>query len=379
MINAANVGFNIVTANCSDMAGVQATLNAALRQGVGVLVSADANASTRSLWQMQSEVGCHPNFAGFWLNGGTKVDPADVVTVGQLKYLRDAILQMSAHAFALVSAASAQAVLQISNETGLPMVVLELPASDLDGAKELAALRDALPGAVALPNAQPIETAFLAAVNPCAGSDGLARLQGYAAMLYGAAGVFYLPHNSDKCGAHDRNLLIAAVNRNIAQWSTQLAPTSARLSSLTQAVGEPDWKVPAGVSRNVASKTSGALIQEIGANLLVASFLPVNKTTGLVNQTLAPPLLLLLDTRTDVDAHSAQNTSLILDSSVQSWTPFVSDAEAGFPSCKKAVLGNAPSIALLPGEAMLIGLSQLESAPSTHLTEEKLWRLRPSR
>ena len=133
----------------------------------------------------------------------------------------------------------------------------------------------------------------------------------------------------------------------------------------------------------MASQTPGALIQEIGAKLLVASFLPVDKTTGLVNKTLAPPLLLLLDTRTDQDAKSAQNTSLILDSSVKSWTPFVSDAAAGFPSCKKAVLGNAPTIALQPGEAMLIGLSQTiatSPAPPPPLSRvesmQKLWGLR---
>ena len=34
----------------------------------------------------------------------------------------------------------------------------------------------------------------------------------------------------------------------------------------------------------------------------------------------------------------------------------VSDAEAGFPSCKKAVLGNAPTIALLPGEAVTFAI-----------------------
>lgn len=58
----------------------------------------------------------------------------------------------------------------------------------------------------------------------------------------------------------------------------------------------------------------------------------------------------------------------------------VSDAEAGFPSCKKAVLGNAPTIALLPGEAVLIGLAQRAPAPpSASDAMQHLWARRGGR
>ena len=227
---ATRAGHTLVTASAADPAGLHAVLNAALRHGAGVLVSTD---KASVLAAITSSVGCHPNFAGFLLDGGVAVDAADAAALAELKTSRDAILQLNPHAFVVrpcwlcrhqlapvlcnsgssmvacsqlsrlglqvTSARTAVAVLAVSNATGLPMVALSLPATGgaAETVKELSALRDALPAAVALPTAAAAtdggETALLVAVDPCAGTDGLARLQGYAALLFGASGVLYSP------------------------------------------------------------------------------------------------------------------------------------------------------------------------------------------
>lgn len=79
---------------------------------------------------------------------------------------------------------------------------------------------------------------------------------------------------------------------------------------MTQAAGEPDWSLPHGVRKGTATETAGSLVQAIGAGLAVVAYLPVG-STGQVNKTKAPPLLLLLDTRTGKDT-SLKNTSLVL-------------------------------------------------------------------
>lgn len=375
---AAESGFNLVSTAETDK---EAVLQAGLRQGVGVVVML----SSPQTAEIQSAIGCHPNWAGFVLADAADVSSQDGPTVARLKTLRDGILQQSPHAYGILSAQPALEVLRVSNATGLPIVALSLPllpmaASVADAAlasvRELGSLRSALPASLDMPHAAPSQTAFLTTVDPCAGTAGLARLQAYAALLMGTAGVI---HRTALCAAsggsqggggtaatalraaagEDRRAIVTAVNSNLAQWEGRLQPSVVRLTSIAQSVSTPAaglWALPTGVTRG---GTRTPLIRELGEGLVVG-YLESLGPGGVINASKAPPLLLLIDSRTENGPR--KNASLVLGPTVIGWTPFVGDVESGFASCAKFVLGNEPQPSLLPGEALLIGLTVQEPA-----------------
>ncbi len=370
-VAATDGGFNMVTAQHD---GRYEVLNAGLRQGVGVIVRMEDTDVPSSFAKVQVAVGCHPNWAGYVLNGGKNVDPGDETSLDKLSAIRDAIIQQSPHAMAFTSAGSAKGVLAVSNATGLPVVALSLPVLPLTttpmlaAVRELSTLRDALPHAIDQPGINTQAEAmnacsFVVKIDPCIGSVGLVRMTAYAALAFGSAGVLY-DNAQCKLGQNDTVDLtssIADVNRNLAQWAPTLDPFDGgvRLTSLTQASSsEGMWPLPSAVSQGAIGASS--LIVSLGPELIVASFLPVQ--TGRVNASFAPPLLLILDTRLD---GPPRNASLTLADSVVGWSPHESDTEAGFPKCSKFVLGNKPQPMLLPGGAMLISLDVLRPATPT--------------
>jgi hypothetical protein len=340
----AHSGYNLLVANVKDSAAV---MNAGLREGVLALTRL-GDTSEADIRRVHKAFGCHPNWAGYLLHTGIDVKPSNALLLRELRQARDEILQLSPGAFAIATASSAADVLRVSNKTGLPMVALSLPRSSSGWFQELVDLRDALPGALALPGAPAVSTAFLVAVDPCAGTPGLARLQTYAALMLGAAGIL---HRSTSCEDGDRIDAVAAVNDNVAQWAIRLDPSTRRLVSLAQGTGGSPWPVP-----NRVNGTISAPIASIGSlELVVGTFIPVD-ASGEVNRTVVPPFLLLLDARAD---GGREEVNLTLSTAVVGWTPFVGDCEAGFANCAKLVRGNKPRPSLLPGEALLIGLTML--------------------
>ena len=251
------------------------------------------------------------------------VDPADGTTLSKLRAARQSIIQQSPHAFSFVSAKSAQSVLQVCNATGLPTVALSLPLdtpSVHSSVRELVALRDSLSHTIDMPGVNTQEQqmnacSFLVRIDPCRGSVGLARLQAYTALMLGSAGVL---HTSAVCsGSTVTAEAVAEVNSNLAQWAPVLDPFTARmrLTSLTQASNaSAPWPVPAAVARGAVGG-AGSLITALSSELLVASFLPVG-VGGQVNTSKAPPLLLLLDTRTE---GAARNATVNLAQNVLGW------------------------------------------------------------
>lgn len=368
-VAAVDAGYNLITAQHD---GQQEILNAGLRQGFGVIALME-DSEPSSFAKVQAAIGCHPNWAGYLLNGGKNVDASDKTLLGKLRATRDAIIQQSPHAMSFTSASSAKDVLEVSNVTGIPVVALSLPvlplrtAPILSSVREMTTLRDALPHAIDQPGINTQEEgmnacSFLVKVDPCQGSAGLARLQAYAALAFGSAGVL---HESAQCANADRSTSVADVNRNLAQWAPVLDPFTAaiRLTSITQANGEAMWPLPSAVAQGTIG--TGSLISSLGPELVVASFQHVN--AGRVDASAAPPLMLILDTRLDGDS---RNASITLADSVIGWSPHESDVEAGFPKCDKFVLGNKPQPSLLPGGAMLIKLDVLVSAPAMKVAHE---------
>jgi hypothetical protein len=297
---AADAGnFNLVIAQQD---GLRDVLNAGLRQGVGVVALMEGTDIPSSYAQVQAAIGCHPNWAGYLLNGGKDVGASDSALLGTLRAARDAVIQQSPHAMAFTSAGSAKDVLAVSNATGLPAVALSLPvlpltttAPMLASVRELTALRDALPHTIDQPGINTMAEgmnacSFLVKIDPCKGSAGLARQQAYAALAFGSAGVL---HESAHCAggaAGDRSSSVADVNRNLAQWAQVLDPFRAavRLTSITQAHGEAMWPLPSVVAQGAVGAV-GSLISALGPELVVASFLPVK--TGQVDAAFAPPLV----------------------------------------------------------------------------------------
>lgn len=239
---------------------------------------------------------------------------------------RQSIIQQSPHAFSFVSAKSAQSVLQICNATGLPTVALDLPLdtpSVHSSVRELVALRDSLPHTIDMPGVNTQEQqmnacSFLVKIDPCRGSLGLARLQAYTALMLGSAGVLHTSTVCSGTGEAERTSAVAEVNSNLAQWAPVLDPFSARmrLTSLTQASNtSTPWPVPVDVARGSVGG-AGSLITSLSSDVLVASFLPVGMD-GQVNTSKAPPLLLLLDARTE---GAARNVTVTLAQNVVGWS-----------------------------------------------------------
>ena len=67
-----------------------------------------------------------------------------------------------------------------------------------------------------------------------------------------------------------------------------------------------------------------------------------------------PPLVLAVDAR---PSGSARTAKINFRSDVAGWTPLIGDADAGFQTCKKLVLGPAAQLKLLPGEGELLAIS----------------------
>lgn len=67
------------------------------------------------------------------------------------------------------------------------------------------------------------------------------------------------------------------------------------------------------------------------------------------------------------------------------WTPYIGNCGAAFPDCEKLVLGDSVRLSLLPGEAMLLGLTchaSCESAtlaPRDQLRSAEIWSRRRKR
>ena len=349
---------NLLTANESSLAAV---LNEGLRQGAGVLALVRDVAQVAAV---RRSVGCHPNFAGFVLAGGEDVDATDASVMSQLKASRNAVIQEASHAFAVANARSAQAVLQISSTAGLPMVALALPSAECESqgasecveaaVRELVELRDALPAGLDLPAQKQRETAFLAAIDPCAGTAGQARLLNNAALMLGASGLLHRGTGAT-CG---REQMVAGINGNVAQLTSsgKLTPSQSRLITVRQPDGAKPWPLPRSVSRRAASGAADdGLVLNMSGAVLLGVFAPVG-ADGKVNATKEPPTLFLLDTRTDAAEHE-QNVSVTLMSDVLGWTPYVGGCE--LPACRKLVLGNVIKASLWPGEAMMLALTAM--------------------
>jgi chondroitin AC lyase len=321
---------NLLTARPAEK--LHEVLNAGMRQGVAVLAMLAANESAAvGIAAVQASAGCHPNWAGFVLHDGKNVDPrADGPALGRLAQAQAVIRQGSPHAFALVCAGSAEAVLRVSNTTGLPMVALSLPPVStgcqsvaecaVQMVKELVKLRDALSAAVAAAaeagggGKEPAATSFLVVSDPCAsGGEAGARLQGFTSLLLGVGGLF---HRSDQ--ACTSLATVFSVNDRAAQWASLLHPSAAQLVALLIAPAQPltglasAWPVPSGVHRLEPGSAKGSLVTVLGPELVIGVFQAVDRT-GLPNASLSPPMLMVLDTRT---AGNARRTNLTLSAGV---------------------------------------------------------------
>lgn len=364
----AGAGVNLLSARSDSL---HSSLNTGMRQGVAVIATLQANESTAAgVAAVQARVYCHPNWAGFLLHDGESLDLDDPhashSTLQQLYRAQEAIRSDSPHAFALVRAGTADEVLRVSQATHLPMVALSLPpvGSGCDSRatcavqtmRELVRLRDAL---LTTATTWTNSTSFLVISDPCGlGGDAAARLQAYASLLFGVAGLF---HHSDRSMSDATGCVavVSSINDRAAQWVARLDPSEAQLVAV--AGGALDWALPRGVRRLIPGR-AGSIVAMLGnPDLLVGVFEPVDATSGRANASLSPPMLMVLDSRL---GGAARQTNLSLSPGVLGWTPYLGDCGAGFADCEKLVLGNHVRLALLPGEAMLIGLTCYASCQS---------------
>lgn len=361
----ASSGFNLVSVKETHLG---TALNFGLREGVAVLTDNVTVPGTADVARIQKDFGCHPNFAGFaW--AGTPVASDDRA----LPALHKRVERYSPHAFAIVRSSSAEEVLKTSNATGLPMVALAQPkgsaAEMMSGIAKLGNALAELPGA---------ETSFLVAVDVCTLSYGQARLQAYAGLMFGASGVLFTnattgfiacaktvqgPPRLDQSETIKERLRFAApINDALAQWQAKLrqsgSPGSPKVK-IAQLVTGTEMGIPGVevVLPGIDTPSFKSLVLNMSDQLVVGVYQPLG-TDGKINATKSPPLLYVLDTREGGSVYGDIRTAnLTLNASVSAWTPFVGSAEKGFPNCVKSVLGNQPLLPLLPGQAVLIGLT----------------------
>ena len=356
-------GFNLVSV---DEENLGLALNFGLREGVAVLadnetVSTDTDTDVA---RIQEKYGCHPNFAGFaW--------PATPVASNnrQLLALRKQVERYSPHAFAIVRSSSDVEVLKTSNATGLPMVALAQPkGSAAEMMSGIAKLGNALAEQPAA------ETAFLVAIDVCTLTYGQARLQAYAGLMFGAGGVIFTNTTTGfvKCSKMgqqqsetitERLRFAAPINDALAQWQAMLrqsGPPAWPKVKMAQLVAATEMGIPGVevVLPGVDTPSFKSLVLKMSDHLTVGVYQPLG-TDGKINATKSPPLLYVLDTREGEDRVEGEvrTANLTLNASVSAWTPFCGSVAKGFPSCAKSVLGGQPLLPLLPGQAVLIGLT----------------------
>lgn len=371
--NAAVSGFNLVSVPEDDLG---MALNSGLREGVAVLASGNETmiSSTDDIARVQRGFGCHPNFAGFsWTAVAASGGDRAMLTAARKQVERE-----TPHAFAIVRSSSAQAVVQASNATGLPMIALAQPPGSV------AELMRGLAGLYfALAEHPEAETAFLVAIDLCTLTYGQARLHAFAALMFGASGIFFtnvsyvgaecssvseshLPAESDI--VRGRLRFAAPINDALAQWQAMLrqsGPATSPQVKLVQLVTNVEIWLP-GVEVVVPGATASfpSLVLEMSdQDLAVAVYQPLG-SDGKLNVTKAPPLLYVLDMRQGNDHLEGEirTVNLTLNSSVSAWTPMVGSIDKGFPDCRKSVLGNQPLLPLEPGQAVLLGLVMLPPA-----------------
>ena len=195
--------------------------------------------------------------------------------------------------------------------------------------------------------------------------------------MFGASGIVFTnvtsgftscakQHQAQATAIEERLAFAAPINSAMAQWTAKLSPSDVRMTQLVTTGVQI-----AGGTRPGADAHS--LVVSMSEDLAVAVFRPLG-TDGQVNASHAPPLLLVLDTRTDGDDDGSRVVNLTVSTAVLSWTPFVGDVQKGFADCAKSVLGNEPVLPLRRGEAVLLGLTMLApGAGTTKATPQGLW------
>eukprot|EP00041_Stephanoeca_diplocostata_P035753 m.1273087 g.1273087 ORF g.1273087 m.1273087 type:complete len:991 (+) comp24751_c0_seq59:115-3087(+) len=366
-----------------------AVLNNAMRGGLGVAVGVALNPEAEaSIAHWAAAVGCHPNFAGFVLDLGTDIDTTNVTQLAHLQNATHAALQATPHAFAIATTASASAVIDVMlmEPVSTPLVALSIPprvavhagcvpaqmwngsiasAHACQGAivSELENLSQSL---VALNRRSGMASHgggynLFTMVDPCAvQTRSLAQFQTYMTVLHGAAGVLYRPFTA--CGIPGLDAAIHTANARLTAWSDKLGVTH---TALRQLVSSTSWSVPGAIPPSVTG--ASGVVHALPADVIVGILDPVRH--GEVNVSAAPPMLFVIDARVEDTSASTRRIPVTLDAAtVAGWTPLVGDAEAGFPSCAKFVLGHTALVHLEPGEGMLLGLTMLQpptdAAPS---------------
>ena len=358
----AKSGANLVSIEANHLSSA---LNSGLRKGVAVMVKQN-QPSAHAVASIQQRVGCHPNFGGFDWSSYNLSDGLSQHAARQLEELRKAVQWYSPHCFALIRAESHTSVLQLSNATGLPMVALAQPhgLSSSDMIAGIATLSRTI-AEVKRTVSSATGTANLVAIDVCTLSEAQVRLQAYAGLMFGASGILYtnLTASFSVCAtslereaAIEARLSVATeINQNVARWSSLLAPTAVHQTQLITNDRIPGVQT----SRPGGAKPTNLVIALSTADLVVGVYTPLG-TDRQLNVSKSPPLLFVLDTRSSGGGRIA---NLTLNKTVVQWTPFCGNADAGFPDCAKVVLGNQPVLNLLPGQGVLIGLTQL-LAPS---------------
>ena len=129
------------------------------------------------------------------------------------------------------------------------------------------------------------------------GPDGAAgaRLHAYADLILGVSDVVQRVRTSCPQGTSGDELTV--VNSNVTEWAPKLDPSVMRLTALAQSTSATVWLLPTHVhAANVGAP--GSLLASISTpDLLVALFSPVDPASGLINETVSPPMIMVLDSR----------------------------------------------------------------------------------
>ena len=142
---------------------------------------------------------------------------------------------------------------------------------------------------------------------------------------------------------------LSSINVKLAQWGGKLLDPSVHIAGILSTAPFP-----------LAGTFAPGTPRAFNGSNVVTSMDPYLILTLLEQKDGAvPPLALVVDTRT---AGAARTATVTFSAEVAGWTPLVGDADAGFSSCNKMVLGPVARLALQPGEGELFALSVYSDA-----------------
>lgn len=200
---------------------------------------------------------------------------------------------------------------------------------------------------------------FVASVNACAyDSDSLTRWHAFAAVAFGARGVWW--RHAGRCApaGSDKFALLRSINTRLKGWgdifvasaSPARGPHGYNITKLTTGEG---WPMPDGCG--VTAPTSSSLVESLDDDVLVAEL-------GALGH-YSTPLVYIVNRRVSLERGGAPvRTVRVRLRGVAGSQPLEGDCRAGECQCGAGVVGPEVVLRLPGGSGQLVALSMLNSS-----------------